>query len=361
VPPIEVEAEARLAALRERRRQRRERVRRHRRTALAAGAVALAAAVALLSLAVGGGGGDGGGSPGGAQAPAGRATDPRPAQLPGGGRAILPRRRVVAYYGAPQSPALGALGATPLPVAARRLRQQARPYNRPGRPVLLAFELIATVASSTPGDHGRYSYRQPPGVIRRYLRAARRAGAILVLDVQPGRSEFMDEVRALEPFLREPDVSLALDPEWKMVAPEVPGQTIGSTDAEVVNAVSARLARLVRERRLPQKLLLVHQFTESMIERKQRLRANEGVALVLNVDGFGDRANKVSKYRQLTGGSAASTPPRTAGEAIAAAAPRSAQRGRYHGFKLFYEEDTGLMTPADVLRLRPQPDVVIYE
>ena len=32
-----------------------------------------------------------------------------------------------------------------------------------------------------------------------------------------------------------------------------------------------------------------------------------------------------------------------------------------NGFKLFYEEDTNLMRPAGVLRLRPSPDLVVYE
>ena len=46
-------------------------------------------------------------------------------------------------------------------------------------------------------------------------------------------------------------MSLALDPEWRMEAGEVPGQTIGSVDAEEVNAVSNWLANIVRRRDLP--------------------------------------------------------------------------------------------------------------
>jgi hypothetical protein len=35
---------------------------------------------------------------------------------------------------------------------------------------------------------------------------------------------------------------------------------------------------------------------------------------------------------------------------------------RFHdGFKLFYHEDTGLMSPAQVLRLRPRPELIVYE
>ena len=65
-----------------------------------------------------------------------------------------------------------------------------------GRPLQPAFELIATVVTAAPGDDGRYRYRQSDTVINRYLEAARRVKALLVLDIQPGRADFMDEVRA---------------------------------------------------------------------------------------------------------------------------------------------------------------------
>jgi hypothetical protein len=146
-------------------------------------------------------------------------------------------------------------------------------------------------------------------------------------------------VRRLRHFLAQPDVSLALDPEWSLRSPDVPGQVIGSTQASVVNEASAYLSDLIRRGRLPQKLLLVHEFTESMIAQREQLQPSPGVALVLNVDGVGDPPNKVSKYRDLT----------------------RSDRRFYHGFKLFYHEDTNLMSPRQALRLRPRPDVVVYE
>ena len=54
------------------------------------------------------------------------------------------------------------------------------------------------------------------------------------------------------------------------------------------------------------------------------MQQRPGLATTMNVDGFGDRANKVAKYREFTHDGT-----------------------HFHrGFKLFYEEDTGLMTPA---------------
>jgi hypothetical protein len=308
------------------------------------GALGVVAAVAALAGAAVGAGGGGDADPGAATpgpAPstaAERAAKPRPAQLPLGGRTIFPRFRVVAYYGAPQSHELGALGIGSPDAAARRLRRQARPYARKTRPVMLAFELIATVANAAPGEDGMYRTRQSNAVVRRYLRAARRAKALLLLDIQPGHADFRDEVRHFDRWLREPDVGLALDPEWHTPGAQ-PGTTIGSVDASTVNAVSRHVAAIVRERRLPEKLFVVHQFTADMIRGKAQVRHRPGLAMTMNVDGFGDRANKVSKYHQFTHDGT-----------------------RFHrGYKLFYEEDVGLMRPRSVLALQPPPDFVVYE
>jgi hypothetical protein len=263
----------------------------------------------------------------------------KPVELPRGGRRLLPDRRIVAYYGAPQDEELGALGIGSPAAAARRLERQARPYARPQRPVLPAMELIAVTAASHAGEGGRYSTRQDDAIIERYLRAARKARALLVLDIQPGRSDFYTEARRLERWLAEPDVGLALDPEWRMGPGEVPGQVIGSVAAREVNAVSAWLSQIVVRDRLPQKLFLIHQFTDDMVDDTQ-LQERPGLAMVLNADGFGTQELKRVKYHAFT-----SSPRRFFGE----------------GFKLFYREDTDLMTPREVLRLRPPPDVVVYE
>jgi hypothetical protein len=301
---------------------------------------ALAAAAALAGAAVGAGGSSH--ERGAAAAPkanaAARAKPETPPQLPLGGRKIFPHYRVVAYYGAPQSHELGALGIGSPDAAGRRLRKQAGPYARKTRPVMLAFELIVTVANAAPGEDGLYRTRQTNAVVRRYLRAARRAKALLVLDIQPGHADFMDEVKHLDRWMREPDVGLALDPEWHTPGAQ-PGSVIGSVDAGTVNAVSRHLAAIVRKRNLPEKLFVVHQFTPDMIRGKAQVVQRPGLATTMNVDGFGDRANKVSKYRQFT------------------------HDGTHfrRGFKLFYEEDVGLMRPRSVVALQPPPDLVVYE
>jgi hypothetical protein len=267
-----------------------------------------------------------------------RTSPPAPVQLPRGGRSILPEFRVVAYYGAPQSRELGALGIGSPDGAARRLDRQAKPYGRKRRPILPALELITVIANADPGSDGKYRSRQKDAVIRRYLRAARREKALLMLDIQPGRSDFFTEATRLEKWLKEPDVSLALDPEWRVQEGEVPGQIIGHVEAREVNATAAWLAQLVAREKLPEKLFVVHQFTDDMVDER-RLKPREGLATVLNVDGFGNQAVKKAKYRDFT---------------------RQAP-DFYHGFKLFYEEDTDMMRPGEVMKLKPRPVLVVYE
>jgi hypothetical protein len=303
-----------------------------RRRLTALGGLAAVVVVAALLLGTGDGSNDPEPASSSAQEP------PAPAELPRGGRSVLPEHRVVAFYGAPQSRELGALGIGTPRGAARRLAREARRYRRDDRAELPALELIAVIANADAGDDGMYRARQSDSVIRRYLRAAREAKALLLLDIQPGRSDFFTEATRLEKWLKEPDVGLALDPEWRVSEGQVPGQVIGQVDSREVNATSAWLAQLVEEHDLPQKLFVIHQFTDDMVEHRD-LKRHEGLDMVLNVDGFGGQEVKIAKYRDFT---------------------REA-KDFHHGFKLFYEEDTDLMTPRQVLRMKPRPELVVYE
>jgi len=276
---------------------------------------------------------------GGALDPKATARKPAPPpELPRGGRRIFPAYQVVAYYGAPQDAQLGELGIGSAQSAGRRLARQAEAYGGGGREVMPAMELIAEIAQDAPGDDGLYRTRQTDAVIRRYLRAARRIKALLILDIQPGHAGFFEEATRLEKWLREPDVSLALDPEWHTPG-AVPGTVIGSVDAREVNAVSFWLDDLVRRDHLPQKLLVIHRFTPNMIMGEDQLKARARVAVTVNVDGFGAGEIKIAKYKSF----AKHTP------------------GLHNGFKLFYHEDITTLRPGRVLRLRPRPELVVYE
>jgi len=316
---------------------------RRRRVAVLALLLAAVAIVAVIAVSALGGDDDGGENvASSAQAQEEKPKPkpkPKPPTLPNGGRRIFPDYRVVGFYGNPAADELGILGIGPPSKVGAKLKRQAKPYARETRPVLPAFELISTIANADPGEDGLYRSRMPDKLIRRYLKAARKAKALLLLDIQPGRADFFTETTRLRKWLKQPDVGLALDPEWRMQADEVPGTVIGSVRAREVNATTAWLDKLVKDKNLPQKLVVIHQFTLDMIDDRSKLKAREGLAITLNADGFGTQAAKLEKYKSFTRG------------------PKRLK----HGYKLFYKEDTDLMTPREVMRMKPRPDFIVYE
>lgn len=266
-----------------------------------------------------------------------------PRHLPRGGRTLFPHYRLVGFCGTPGAPALGKLRGD-LAARGREIEALGKQYAD-GREVLPVFELIAVVVTGDPGRDGLSRRRVPNEVIADYLKAARAARGILLLDIQPGHSDFLTEVKALEPWLREPDVSVALDPEWAMPGPRWhPGVHWGHTTGEVVSSVASYLSTIVKRYDLPEKPLVFHQVNEHVFAHDDALRPAPGVVIVKSVDGAGVRGAKVHTY-----------------DALINARPPSV----HAGFKLFFDEDTRgggkLMKPSDVLGLAPVPEYVMYE
>lgn len=259
-------------------------------------------------------------------------------ELPGGGRSLLPERFLVAYYGTAGTGALGVLGEAPPDRITPRLRATARPYAASGRGVQIVYELIVTIADPVSGADGDYSHDIAREKVLHYVRAAHRNNALLVLDLQPGRSDFLTVARRWAWALRDPWVGLALDPEWRMRAGQVPGRTIGQVGAPEVNRVSAWLRDLAVRRGHPEKVLVLHQFRTDMVLGIDRVRTRPGLVTIQHVDGFGSPRQKLATYHTV-------------------ARPR-----QFHmGFKLFYDEDTVLMSPRQVLRIRPRVEYVSYQ
>ena len=102
----------------------------------------------------------------------------------------------------------------------------------------------------------------------------------MVLDLQPGRTDFLTQAKRYEEVLKLPYVGLALDPEWRLKPDQVHLRQIGSVSAAEVNTVSQWLAGLVRRESLPQKLFLVHQFDFSMITERETLETPSELAVV---------------------------------------------------------------------------------
>ena len=255
--------------------------------------------------------------------------------------AIFPANRVVALYGAPQ---LGAtiVGRKSPKAATAKLRRQARGYADEGRPVIRAFDLVAVIATASPGPDRKYRSRQPDAVIRTYLKQARKLGGRLVLDLQPARARLMSEVKALRKWLAKPDVDLIIDAEWMVGRKGIPGRTLGSIRANDLNRASRYLQKLIEAEGLPPKILAVHHFTEKNIRGRDKIVSREAVQVTFNFDGIGSQGAKTGIYEAL---SAEATP----------------KLPLFNGFSLFYRLDSGLMRPKAVTGLTPEPDFVMYQ
>jgi hypothetical protein len=265
--------------------------------------------------------------------------------LPRGGHRIFPDHLVVMAYGTANTGVLGLLGEVPPDEAARRLEAGSVQWAQAsGRPVLPAFELITSVAQRAPGPDGRYSVGLPHADVQRYLEAARAAKMLLVLDFQPGLASVLDQVKHYERFLLEPEVGIAIDPEWVLKPGQKPGRQIGSLDAATINEVSAYLSDLVTRHRLPEKIFMVHQFKTFMLPDRELIEDRFGLATVFHVDGFGPQHSKRETYGLLSSKDGV-----IPGGTVV------------NGFKLFLDEDVDLMTAADVMAIEPRPELVSYQ
>ena len=314
-----------------------------------------ATSVVLASLLLGCASGADGGAGRGADAPASTRSSsepppsetptatptPEPVELPRGGREIFPRYRLVGYAGG-GSEAFGRLGIGALDERVQEIGQVAQPFAG-GREIMPVLELITVIAHPTPGDDGQYRDRVDGQVIQTYLDAARRHDAMLLLNVQPGRADFLAEVQALEKWLVHPDVGLALDPEWAVGEDEVPGDVYGSATGAELDGVSAWLDQLVVAHDLPQKVMVFHQVAGRVVADQHLLQPRPGVVAVKSVDGIGSVEDKRKAWDELV----RDLPPQIR-----------------PGIKLFYDEDARhgpLMTPEQVLALPPQPEYVLFE
>ncbi|WP_412148185.1 hypothetical protein [Curtobacterium flaccumfaciens] len=263
-------------------------------------------------------------------------------QLRNGGQRPFDGHRYVALYGAPGAPALGVLGEQGPKETVQRAEQVAKPYRAESDELVTpAMEVIATVAAGDAGADGDYSTELPVSTLEPYVDAAHDADMPVIIDLQPGRSDFLSQAKKYEALLKKPGVWLALDPEWRLTKDQVPLQQIGSVSASEVNEVSSWLAALVRDEGLPPKALVLHQFRLSMIQDRSALQTHPELDMLVHVDGQGSQPDKQATWKALHQG---------------------APEGLHWGWKNFYDEDTPMLTPAQTMQdVQPTPSLVTYQ
>jgi hypothetical protein len=266
-----------------------------------------------------------------------------PPPLPG---SILPAKRIVAYYGNPKSKRMGVLGEYPKDEMLRRLKVEVDKWEKadPSKPVQPALHLVTVVAQGEPGKAGKYRMIMPDKIVNEVYDWAKENHAILFVDIQTGHSDIRTILPRFEWLLKNPDVHLAIDPEFNLISSgRKPGSKIGTYDASDVNYASAFLRDIVKKYNLPPKVFIVHRFTRNMVTNARKIELHPEVQMVMNMDGWGAPWLKRDSYRDYI----------------------IREPVQFTGFKLFYHNDTKkgdpLMTPQQLLKLVPAPVYIQYQ
>jgi hypothetical protein len=263
--------------------------------------------------------------------------------LPG---AILPMKRVLAYYGNLYSTKMGILGELPEQQMLEKLQGEVKRWQAADTTVEVvpALHYIAVTAQGSPGAGGKYRLRMPFKEIDKVLAMAAKINALVFIDIQVGLGTVQDEVPQLEKYFKMPHVHFGIDPEFSMKTGAKPGSVIGSFDAADINYVTNYLAKIVKENNLPPKMLVVHRFTQAMVTNYKQIKLQPEVQIVMDMDGWGAKARKITTYKTFI----------------------HREPVQFTGFKLFYKNDfrepgSRIMTPEEVLSLKPKPIYIQYQ
>jgi hypothetical protein len=255
---------------------------------------------------------------------------------------ILLNNDILAFYGHPLSRNMGILGRYSIGELDAKLSALAEEYAavNGGRGVKKAFYIIY----GTVWPQGEIGILKED-VLTRYIEYALERDILVFIDHQIGRYDPINSLKQMLPYLRYPNVHLALDPEWRTTKPM---QEIGTVSAEEINRAQQVMENYILENQIPgERMLVIHQFNWRMIKNRERVNAGfYRVRLVHCADGFGSPHLKRSSY------------------AYNAEAPNMPVKA----FKLFYNfnipgagYDNPLLTPKEVYALTPRPYIIMYQ
>jgi hypothetical protein len=260
--------------------------------------------------------------------------------------AILPFKRIIAYYGNLYSTRMGILGELPEAQMVEKLMGEVKKWQAADTSleVIPALHYIGITAQQSPGKGNKYRLRMPFNQIDKVLAMAEKINALVFIDIQVGLSTLEQEVPEFEKYLKMPHVHFGIDPEFSMKGGQAPGKAVGTFDAADINYTTDYLAKIVRENNLPPKILVIHRFTQKMVTNYQQIKKRPEVQIVMDMDGWGHQARKINTYRQFI----------------------YKEPVQFTGFKIFYKNDlkeanSHIMTPQEVLSLKPQPVYIQYQ
>jgi len=248
---------------------------------------------------------------------------------------------VLAYYGHPNSRNMGILGRYTIEELDRKLTDLAVEYEEAGgKKIKKAFYIIY----GTVWPEGEIGILRDDRLMP-YIEYGLENDILVFIDHQIGRYDPISSLKRILPWLRYPNVHLALDPEWRTDKPMV---DFGHMTGEEINTAQKNMEDYIIDNDIPgERMLVIHQFNRHMILNREAVKTDyDRVRLVHCMDGIGTPAMKKDTY---------------AYNALAVNMP-------IKGFKLFYNfeipgagVDRPLMSPADVYALKPRPTVIMYQ
>lgn len=256
---------------------------------------------------------------------------------------LFDKNHILAYYGHPKSKIMGIVGRHSKEELARKLKAKAE-----------VFKKISGEKGVIPALYLIYATCQPKGEILRmkqemvesYIKFSLDNGFLVYLDHQIGKHKPETAFKELLPFLKYPNVHLAIDVEWRT---DKPMKKIGYITAFELNKLQEMMRDYMTEHQIPGKRQLVfHQFKPQMVVNIESVKASyDPVILIHATSGWGPPSLKRSTHAK---------------NAKVNNIPNKA-------FKLWYyfsdkkgvHYDQPLMSPGEVLALVPQPSLIIYQ
>lgn len=256
--------------------------------------------------------------------------------VPGNPTSYLSNFQMITFYGSPYGRALGILGNQARTQTDIMLQEHADMFQPlDSRHAIPTYHMVTTVANVTPP---RYSHHAGMDIIEEWVAAAEENGYGAILDVQPGHVDVVEELNRVRHLLYKPHVHFAIDPEFMMGPGQVPGVYIGRATADEINRIQAQLHQIALETGV-KKVLMVHQFKDSMIVDKENIVNYSGVELLIDSDGAFSTAVKTNSYLQYA----------------------SEPGFEFGGIKYFYEYDDYIPTASEIMSLQPRPAIIIYQ
>lgn len=259
--------------------------------------------------------------------------------------ALLPFNRIVAFYGNIYDNEMGILGELPKKQLIDKFKKELANWSAadPATPVVPAFHCVAVEKWDEPNTDGKLRDRISFAQIDTLLTWADELKGIVFLDLQVGNSSLQEELPLLKKYLLKKNVHLGIDPEFSIKKGINAADPIGYLNDSDINYTIDYLTSLVKENHLPPKILIIHRFTENMVRGFDKIKKIPEVQVIMNMDGIGDKPAKETSYFEYI----------------------YKQPVEFTGFKLFYKYDTRnggtMMTPKEILALKPTPIYIQYE